>query len=70
MNEHQISFDISQSISCQIDPNKATEEVTYFLHGMCSWIYFGDDDENEDEGEDDEVKEVRTKKMMMSEDAE
>ena len=32
---------------------------------MRSWIYFGDDDENEDEGENDEVKEVRTKKMMM-----
>ena len=56
MNEHQISFDISQSISCQIDPNKATEEFTDILHGLCSWIYLGDDEENEDEGEVDEGK--------------
>ena len=56
MNEHQISFDIRVLAACQIDPNKGTEEFTDILHGLCSWIYLGDDEENEVEGEDDEGK--------------
>ena len=58
-NGHWRSFDIrDQSISCQIDPSKASEKFTVFLHELCSWIYLGDDEkhEDEDEDEDDEGK--------------
>jgi hypothetical protein len=54
--ERASSFIRYQSISCQIDPSKASEEFTDFLHGLCSWIYLGDDEDNEDEDEDEEGK--------------
>ena len=52
--ERASSFIRYQSISCQIDPSKASEEFTDFLHSLCSWIYLGDDEENEDEDEDED----------------
>ena len=52
--ERASNFIRYQSISCQINQNKATVEFTDFLHGLCSWIYLGDDEENEDEDEDED----------------
>jgi hypothetical protein len=49
--ERSSTFIQHQSISCQIDPNKATDSFTEFLHGLCSWIYLGNDDD-----EDDDIK--------------
>jgi len=59
-NGHWRSFDIRDrqstiSISCQIDPSKASEEFTDFSRDLSSCIYLVDDEKNEqDEDEDDE----------------
>ena len=58
--ERASTFIQHQSISCQINPSKASEEFTDFLHGLCSWIYLGDDEDDEVEhenGEDDDDEE-------------
>jgi hypothetical protein len=59
--ERSSKFILHQSISCQIDRNKATEDFTEFPNDLCAWVYYSsgekaaDDDDVED---DDEISDI------------
>ena len=50
--ERSANFIRRRSISCQISRNEATEDFTKFLNSLCAWIYYPDDEDNDDEGEE------------------
>ena len=59
--ERSSKFILHQSISCQIDRNKATEDFTEFLNDLCAWIYYPSDEEaaaGSDEEDDDETSNI------------
>ena len=37
-----------QSITCQEDPINCSESFKKFLDGLCAWLYYEDDEEEED----------------------